>query len=189
MRVREVPMRGVWTRERIALLKKLWADGETATAIATRLRMSKSAVLGKVFRLRLRPAVNATAAAARSNTVILRRRHKSRPSIKHRAKPAAPAAVASGKTLFELTNDSCRWPHGQPGTKAFHFCGAPGADLEGGRPYCELHARRAYVGHRKTPATPAGAAEPPITSPSIVPSGVKRFVFGQGGSDLEHQTG
>ena len=47
-------MRGVWTRERIALLKELWADGETATAIATRLRMSKSAVLGKVFRLRLR---------------------------------------------------------------------------------------------------------------------------------------
>jgi GcrA cell cycle regulator len=177
-------MRGVWTRERIALLKKLWADGETATAIAAQLRMSRSAVLGKVFRLRLRPAGNATAAAARSNKATLSRRHKSRPPIKHRAKPAAAAepAMASGKTLFELTNDSCRWPHGQPGTKAFHFCGAPGADLEGGRPYCERHARRAYVGHRKTAATAAraGAADPPITSPSIVPSGVKRVVFSQG---------
>jgi len=174
-------MRGVWTRERIALLKKLWADGETATAIAARLRMSRSAVLGKVFRLRLRPAANATKAAPRSNTAALRRRHKSRPPIKHRAKPAAPTMV-SGKTLFELTNDSCRWPHGQPGTKAFHFCGAPGADLEGGRPYCERHARRAYVGYRKTaaPAAPAGAADPPITSPSIVPFGVKRFVLSQG---------
>ena len=48
-------MRGIWTRERIALLKRLWTDGETATAIAAQLRMSKSAVLGKVFRLRLRP--------------------------------------------------------------------------------------------------------------------------------------
>jgi len=85
--------------------------------------------------------------------------------------------MLSGKTLFELTNDSCRWPHGQPGTKAFHFCGAPGADLEGGRPYCERHARRAYVGKRKTAAAPAGAADPPVTSPSIVPSGVKRLVF------------
>jgi len=178
-RWREKVMRGIWTRERIALLKKLWTDGETATAIAARLRMSRSAVLGKVFRLRLRPAAKATAAAARSNRKILNRRHKSRPPIKHRAKPPAPA-MASGKTLFELTNDSCRWPHGQPGTKAFHFCGAPGADLEGGRPYCERHARRAYVGHRKTPAAPAGAADPPITSPSIVPSGVKRFVFSQG---------
>jgi GcrA cell cycle regulator len=175
-------MRGVWTRERIALLKKLWADGETATAIATRLRMSKSAVLGKVFRLRPRPAATGTTATARSNRAILRRRHKSRPPNKHRAKPAAPAApaMAPGKTLFELTNDSCRWPHGQPGTKAFHFCGAPGADLEGGRPYCERHARRAYVGHRKTAAARAGAADPPITSPSIVPSGVKRFVVSQG---------
>jgi GcrA cell cycle regulator len=180
-------MRGIWTRERIALLKRLWTDGETATAIAARLRMSRSGVLGKVFRLRLRPAANATAAAARSNTAVLRRRHKSRPPIKHRAKPTAPvapAAMASGKTLFELTNDSCRWPHGQPGTKAFHFCGAPGADLEGGRPYCERHARRAYVGHRKTAATAtaarAGAADPPIASPSIVPAGAKRFVFSQG---------
>jgi GcrA cell cycle regulator len=177
-------MRGIWTRERIALLKRLWTDGETATAIAAQLHMSKSAVLGKVFRLRLRPAANAT--AARSNTAVPRRRHKRRSPIKHRAKPtapaapAAPAAMASGKTLFELTNNSCRWPHGQPGTKAFHFCGATGADLEGGRPYCERHARRAYVGHRKTAATPAGAADPPIASPSIVPSGVKRVAFSQG---------
>ena len=168
-------MRGVWTRERIALLKKLWADGETATAIATRLRMSKSAVLGKVFRLRLPSAPKATAAAARRNAASVGRRRRGRP-------PAAPTApiMASGKTLFELTNNSCRWPHGQPGTKAFHFCGASGADLEGGRPYCERHMRRAYVGNRKTVAARASAADPAITSPSIVPSGVKRFAFSQG---------
>jgi GcrA cell cycle regulator len=182
MPVREVPMRGVWTRERIALLKKLWAEGETATAIAMRLRMSKSAVLGKVFRLRLRSEKKATAASARRRTAILGRRRKGRPPGKPRAKPAAAdaPAMAPGKTLFELTNDSCRWPHGQPGTKTFHFCGAPGADLEGGQPYCERHMRRAYVGNRKTPAVRAGAADPPMTSPSIVPSGVKRFVFSQG---------
>ena len=179
-RWRDRVMRGTWTRERIALLKRLWTDGKTATAIAAQLRMSKSAVLGKVFRLRLRPAKKATAASARSGTAILSRRHKRRSPIKHRAKPAAPVAMSSGKTLFELTNGSCRWPHGQPGTKTFHFCGAPGADLEGGRPYCERHARRAYVGHRKTPAARASAADPPITSPSIVPSGAKRFVVSQG---------
>jgi GcrA cell cycle regulator len=176
-------MRGVWTRERIALLKKLWAEGETATAIAMRLRMSKSAVLGKVFRLRLPSAAKATAAAARRDAATVGRRRRGRLPTKPGMKPAAPA-MTSGKTLFELTNDSCRWPHGQPGTKTFHFCGVLGADLEGGRPYCERHARRAYVGHRKTSATAAraGAADPPITSPSIVPSGVKRhrFVFSQG---------
>jgi GcrA cell cycle regulator len=172
-------MRGVWTRERIALLKKLWADGETAAAIAMRLRMSKSAVLGKVFRLRLPSAAKATAAAARRDAATVGRRRRGRLPTKPQIKPAAPV-MASGKTLFELTNDSCRWPHGQPGTKTFHFCGAPGADLEGGRPYCERHMRRAYVGSRKTAAAPAGAVDPPITSPSIVPSGLKRFVFSQG---------
>jgi GcrA cell cycle regulator len=179
MRVREVPMRGVWTRERIALLKELWADGKTAAAIAARLRMSKSAVLGKVFRLRLRPAAKAAAAAARRDAATVGRRRRGRQPTKPPVKPAAPA-MAPGKTLFELTNGSCRWPRGQPGTKTFFFCGAPGADLEGGRPYCERHARRAYVGKRKTPAARAGAADPPITSPSIVPSGVKRLVFSQG---------
>jgi GcrA cell cycle regulator len=174
-------MRGVWTRERIALLKKLWADGETAAAIAMRLRMSKSAVLGKVFRLRLPSAPKTTAAAARRNAASVGRRRRGRQPAKSRVIPAAPA-VASGKTLFELTNDSCRWPHGQPGTKMFHFCGAPGADLEGGRPYCERHARRAYVGHGNAVETPAraGVADPPITSPSIVPSGAKRIVYSQG---------
>jgi GcrA cell cycle regulator len=175
-------MRGIWTRERIALLKRLWTDGETATAIAGQLRMSKSAVLGKVFRLRLRPAAKATAAAVRRGKAVLGQRRKGRPPAVSMPMPMPMPvpATASGKTLFELTNDSCRWPHGQPGTKTFHFCGAPGADLEGGRPYCEYHARRAYVGHRKTPAARAGAADPPITSPSIVPFGVKRFVFSQG---------
>ena len=109
-------MRGIWTRERIALLKRLWTDGKTATAIAAQLRMSKSAVLGKVFRLRLRKAGNAAAnaTAARSNAKILSRLHKRRSPNKVRAKPAAAAAaaapaIASRKTLFELTNDCCRW--------------------------------------------------------------------------------
>src|SRR5580692_7524729 len=84
-RWRERVMRGIWTRERIALLKRLWTDGATATAIATQLRMSKSAVLGKVFRLRLRPAKKATAAATRRDAATVGRRRRGRP-------PATPTA-------------------------------------------------------------------------------------------------
>jgi GcrA cell cycle regulator len=113
MPVREVPMRGVWTRERIALLKKLWADGETAAAIAAHLRMSRSAVLGKVFRLRLRPAAKAKPAAVRRDAATVGRRRRGRLSTKAPVKPAAPA-IAPGKTLFELTNDSCRFPYVPP---------------------------------------------------------------------------
>lgn len=48
------------------------------------------------------------------------------------------------RTLLELNNATCRWPVGDPGSPEFFFCGAPHADLAGGRPYCRLHGRRAY---------------------------------------------
>jgi GcrA cell cycle regulator len=35
----------------------------------------------------------------------------------------------------------CHWPHGDPGSPGFHFCGAKPVLL--GRPYCAKHDRRA----------------------------------------------
>jgi GcrA cell cycle regulator len=53
-------MRGeAWNEEQVDLLKKLWAAGESAQAIAAKLGdMSRSAVLGKIFRLRLGPVAS-----------------------------------------------------------------------------------------------------------------------------------
>lgn len=51
--------------------------------------------------------------------------------------------VSEFVTIVDLTNGTCRWPIGTPGTEAFHFCGAPGANLEAGRPYCAHHAEAA----------------------------------------------
>jgi GcrA cell cycle regulator len=43
-----------WTQARIAELKRLWSAGKTADAIGAALGgITRSAVLGKVFRLRL----------------------------------------------------------------------------------------------------------------------------------------
>jgi GcrA cell cycle regulator len=152
---------GAWTSERLKLLKQLWAEGETAAIIGDRLGgLSRSAVLGKVFRLRLGPRALMSAAAENP-------RHEDQDAADHsttqrdiapptrrrrsaaRAEP--PREVAKpikrrGKSLLELTNHCCRWPHGRPGTKTFFFCGADGADLERGMPYCPRHAKRAYVG-------------------------------------------
>jgi len=135
-----------WSAAQIELLKRLWAEGETAAAIAARLGgLSRSAVLGKVFRLRLRAGKTASAATAKSAvndgeaTAPARRRRGGK-----RSKQAAPATVRQHTTLFEPTNKTCRWPHGQPGTNNFFFCGAPEADLEQGIPYCARHMQRAY---------------------------------------------
>jgi GcrA cell cycle regulator len=141
-----------WTAERVDLLRRLWADGETAAVIAVHLGgMSRSAVLGKVFRLRLAdPVSGKTAQEQRSATeptqnagdIYVARRRRS-PKRAHQQQPSLNAAKR-GKTLLELTNNTCRWPHGRPGTERFHFCGAPEADLERGIPYCARHMRRAY---------------------------------------------
>jgi len=132
-----------WNDKRIDMLKMLWAQGDTATAIAAQLGLTRSAVLGKIFRLRLGPAAggdNAKAAGA-AKPATLARRH-ARPPRKTSPGAAAPARA---KALFELTNTCCRWPYRRPGAEKYFFCGAPGADIEGGIPYCPRHMKRAYL--------------------------------------------
>jgi GcrA cell cycle regulator len=159
-----------WTKQRIELLKALWAKGAPAADIAARLGVSSAAVLGKLFRLRLKP--KRARSAARSPQWRKRGR-------RYVAKPVAPADVPAvsaktrGKTLFELKNDTCRWPIGRPGTAGFHFCGEAGADLENGRPYCERHAKRAYVRPRKSAdrnAHASGSNGVAIDAPPLVPN-------------------
>ncbi|UDQ87560.1 GcrA cell cycle regulator [Xanthobacter autotrophicus] len=61
----------------------------------------------------------------------------------------APAPVMSdnvvpmtqGCTIMQLTESTCRWPLGEPGTDSFHFCGGK---ANPGMPYCQTHARIAY---------------------------------------------
>jgi GcrA cell cycle regulator len=174
-------MRGIWTKERIALIKRLWSEGKTSTAIAASLDgISRSAVLGKIFRLRLGAGTNAKTGGGRGRkNEALGRRHPGRPRVE---RPVAPVVTAPplppppprkqrGKSLLELDNGACRWPFGRPGTKAFHFCGAAGADVENGRPYCEPHMRRAYLepppkpGKQRNSATPGREfASQPATS-------------------------
>ena len=139
------PMRtDFWTKERITTLERLWAQGKSAGTIAKALGgVSRSAVLGKIFRLRLGDAP-ASAKAAKQTARKPRAEH--RPARRRGVELAAPPARAPRrKSLFELTNQCCRWPHGQPGSKNFFFCGAPGADVESGVPYCAVHMKRAYV--------------------------------------------
>ena len=109
-------MRGEsWTIERVALLRKLWSEGQTAVAIGARLGgLSRSAVLGKIFRLRLPPPVAAEGADAIPNDRAEERTKQGAAPARRRRrqtrqKPPPPSpTVVRGKTLLDLTNTSCR---------------------------------------------------------------------------------
>lgn len=116
--------RRFWTQARIVALMELWSAGKSAGAIGKALGgISRSAVLGKIFRLRL---------------IAANRRRSARPPddapARRRAAKAPPPAQSKThrKTLLELTNECCRWPYGELGEWRFFFCGAAGADVARG---------------------------------------------------------
>lgn len=51
------------------------------------------------------------------------------------------------KTLFELENNSCRFPINDG--PDYLFCGAPGADMACKAPYCGFHSRAAGSGYTR----------------------------------------
>ena len=156
-----------WTDERVETLKKLWADGLSASQIASRLGgVTRNAVIGKVHRLGLSGRTTTT----RAKTPRPRRRTGSRPAglggttafhthgnvaLKpyvtadpEEAPEAMPAPiqelvipVSERASILTLTEHMCRWPIGDPGDPDFHFCGRA-SDV--GVPYCEYHSQIAY---------------------------------------------
>lgn len=58
------------------------------------------------------------------------------------ARAEAPPMRAISAQAIRRTAPTCCWPIGEPGTKSFHFCD----DLSlPGKPYCDDHAKLAYV--------------------------------------------
>jgi GcrA cell cycle regulator len=63
-------------------------------------------------------------------------------------------SIEGSLTVADLTATSCRWPSGNPRDLArFRYCG----DEASGGPYCERHARLAYLPRNSRPATSAPA--------------------------------
>jgi GcrA cell cycle regulator len=152
----------MWTDERVELLKKLWAEGLSASHIAAELGgITRNAVIGKVHRLGLsgRAKSPSTAASrprkARASGQLLR---VARPAMRGNTALARLQAydldfepeqqqieniVPMGQrcTLLELSEQRCKWPIGDPGASDFFFCGGKPAENV---PYCAYHSRIAY---------------------------------------------
>ncbi len=145
-----------WTEDRVSRLKTLWLEGRTADQIARDLQngITRSAVLGKVYRLGLsagRPGRSATP----KSPVGLRPNIQRLRSPSPKATPPGPAwegtedecPPSGGVSILTVGRDQCRWPYGDPSRAGFSLCGrriARGA-------FCESHAA---VGYRTPPGDP-----------------------------------
>ena len=153
-----------WTDERVEMLKKLWADGLSASQIAGELGgITRNAVIGKVHRLGLSGRAKSPSSAAprprkaRAPSHVFRSiRNAMRGNTALAAHPVAAyeaeiepepeplenvIPIGQRCSILELTEDKCHWPIGDPGQADFFFCG--GKTIIG-LPYCGYHARIAY---------------------------------------------
>ncbi len=64
------------------------------------------------------------------------------PTRPFQAEQATPAPLRAVSPTPRRSGMTCCWPLGEPGTKAFHFCGG---EPTPGKPYCAEHAAVAYV--------------------------------------------
>jgi GcrA cell cycle regulator len=156
---------GGWTEERIATLKRMWAEGSSATEIAAALGggVSRSGVLGKLRRLKVPASAlppthgrgRGNPGQARSNAIVARAARKASKLLKT-APNVADEAIFAGETdagvdvthvvglvsLIDLNEQVCRWPFGDPLVTPFGFCGAV---KTGPGPYCEAHGSKAFL--------------------------------------------
>ncbi|MEE2565865.1 GcrA family cell cycle regulator [Hyphobacterium marinum] len=149
-----------WTDERVEELKKLWAEGQSASQIAKQLGgVTRNAVIGKVHRLGLsgraapsrparRPAATPARTRAPSQPAKPRVTARTEPAPAPKTKSLEPAPLPNGEfaTVLTLKDSMCKWPIGDPATGDFRFCGRRS---DPGAAYCEAHAQLAYQPQQK----------------------------------------
>ena len=157
-----------WTDDRVETLKRMWAEGQSASQIAKELGgVTRNAVIGKVHRLKLSSRGRSTAAAPRAkkqtstSTIVktvksvapmraavatvgataLKIAFDAEPVARYRPAQDVVVPISRKLQLVELTERTCKWPNGDPLSESFNFCGADSAETG---PYCQYHSRIAF---------------------------------------------
>ncbi|MEN0652408.1 MULTISPECIES: GcrA family cell cycle regulator [Hyphobacterium] len=155
-----------WTEQRIETLKSMWANGESAAAIARALGgVTRNAVIGKLHRLGIggraptamktarlakpAPSIAAAAAKDRGGAPVGRpRQARTRQNA-----PAEDPKLGTSKPnnsdprsakpvhVLDVRSGQCRFPtwSGTPEFSQLVYCGAP---VREGSSYCDCHHKR-----------------------------------------------
>ena len=161
-----------WNDERVELLKKLWAEGLSASQIASKMGgVTRNAVIGKVHRLGL----SGRATPAKPQRGVEQREARVPEKVQPTAgltKPVfesylsepdfvAPVVLSGGDlaTVSTLSRNMCKWPIGDPASDDFHFCGQ---STPTGKSYCPYHAHMAFQPSGRRPDAIATQKQLPV---------------------------
>ncbi len=143
-----------WTDERIAQLRQLWQDGNSASMCGKILNCTRNAVIGKVHRLDMpkRLSTAAPRAKAKPKKYVSGQFRKSRakakvipfygarePVIRKVAMPPPLPPNCEPVRLLVLPVRACHYPVGEATGERQMFCG-----MATGATYCAYHARVMY---------------------------------------------
>jgi len=160
-----------WTEDRVDVLKKLWAEGHSASQIAKELGgVTRNAVIGKVHRLGLsgratpsrpvkrpprlarpKPRVQPDGTvvrpqpAAAPRPVAAPKRAQEKAVTALATLPPQPLSDGEAATILTLRESMCKWPIGDPADPEFAFCGRKATT----GPYCSEHAKVAFQPAKK----------------------------------------
>lgn len=154
-----------WTDKDDAIIKRMAAEGATATTIGKFFGTSRNAVIGRAHRRgitllgsnsksvaqrragrkraqQLRRALERLRKTPAMQRVTTRKRWQPGVNLEPAPLPIQRAEdVARVLSIHDLESHHCRWPVGKPGELGFGFCGCQKVD---GLSFCEGHAARAY---------------------------------------------
>jgi len=167
-----------WTAATIDKLSLLWSEGHSTAEIGRRLGISKNAVVGKAHRLDLPARGSPIKRGAGQEGSVMKRMRPRWPRSTLPKLPCLQDGVASSVTAVHRTRSApvplapelpnserplarpsykpqtCCWPLGDPATSTFRYCDNASVP---GKPYCEMHCRRAYA-RRATESSDLDAA-------------------------------
>jgi hypothetical protein len=121
-----------WNPELEGKVIAMWLAGRSAGIIGETLGIGRGAVMGKLDRLGyLR--IDRVGKTARLPRLSEPREPRDYVKREYRVRPNVPEPEPKNLTVLELTNRTCRWPHGD---WDYRFCGHR---VHPGSPYCEYH--------------------------------------------------
>jgi GcrA cell cycle regulator len=164
-----------WSKARTRYLQRRWSQGARVRDIAAELGhgITPNAVISKIHRLGIADQSPFGGSPGRRHAMIRYidkcgyriadwRRRGPLPAWVVNAKPYVEDARLDAniprrrrRSLFELSEETCRWPVGDPRSSRFFFCGAQAAH---NKPYCAEHCARAYLRPRARPDNTRAAA-------------------------------